>query len=124
MPKDDGARSLRWLDVLPCTGIVTEKIYRNRPGFRFDVVERTIDVAEFVAARTRPRAGTFAWPAAAGRNGFGSPPEGGYDVVSCFFRLENLPAAERAAMLAAIRGLDEAGRQGAARLRESIRSTT
>ena len=102
LPKDAGARSLSWLDVLPCTGIVTEKLYCDRPGFRFDVVERTIDVAEFVAARTRPRAGTFAWPATAGRNGFGAPPAASYDVVSCFYRLENLPSAERSELLAAI----------------------
>jgi nitroreductase/SAM-dependent methyltransferase len=97
-----GAKDLRWLDVLPCTGIVTEKLYRERPGFRFDVVERTRDVAEFVAARTRPRAGICAWPASAARDGFAKPAEGGYDVVSCLFRLENLPARERAEILGSI----------------------
>ncbi len=102
LPKDERARTLRWLDVLPCTGIVTEKLYRERPGFRFDVVERTRDVAEFVAARTRPRAGTFGWPPSPGANGSGAPENASYDVVSCFFRLENVPAAERTALLAAI----------------------
>jgi nitroreductase len=94
MPGEEAARKLRWLDVLPCTGIVTEKLYRERPGFRFDVVERTSEVAEFVAARTRPRAGTFAWPPTSAR-----PEDGRYDVVSCFFRLENLPARERTELL-------------------------
>jgi len=102
LPAAAEARSRAWLDVLPCTGIVTEKLYRERPAFRFDVVERTSEVAEFVSARTRPRAGAFAWPAAAARNGFASPGDAQYDVVSCFFRLENLPAAERGELLRAI----------------------
>jgi nitroreductase len=95
MPKEGEARGLRWLDVLPCTGIVTEKLYQERPGFLFDVVERTSEVAEFVAARTRPRAGIFAWPPVARANGFVKPEDGRYDLVSCLFRLENLPAGER-----------------------------
>jgi nitroreductase/2-polyprenyl-3-methyl-5-hydroxy-6-metoxy-1,4-benzoquinol methylase len=99
LSKEPQGQELRWLDVLPCTGIVTEKLYRERPGFRFDVVERSSELAEFVAARTRPRAGIFAWPASAARNGFAPPVDGRYDVVSCFFRLENLPAAERARLL-------------------------
>ncbi len=98
--KEAGASELRWLDVLPCTGIVTEKLYRERPGFHFDVAERTSEVAEFVSARTRPRAGIFAWPSSAARNGFAKPEDGRYDVVSCLFRLENLPARERAELLA------------------------
>jgi nitroreductase len=100
MPAAGASRSLRWLDVLPCTGIVTEKLYRDRPGFQFDVVERTPDVAEFVAARTRPRAGRFAWPPAARGSGFSAPGSASYDVVSCFYRLENLPPAERERALA------------------------
>ena len=101
LPAEGAERTLRWLDVLPCTGIVTEMLYRERPGFRFDVVERTSEVAEFVAARTRPRAGVYAWPQAAGAstssgaNGFVKPEDARYDVVSCFFRLENLPPAQR-----------------------------
>jgi len=99
LPKPGEVPQRRWLDVLPCTGIVTEKLYRERPGFGFAVVERTSEVAEFVAARTRPRAGVFAWPPAAGANGFAAPSAGLWDVVSCFFRLENLPAAERPRLL-------------------------
>ena len=90
-----GGGAGRWLDVLPCTGIVTEKLWRERPGFRFDVAERTREVAEFVAARTRPRAGTSGWPAGE----LAAPPAAAYDVVSCFFRLENLPAAARSELL-------------------------
>ena len=40
----------RWLDVLPCTGIVTEKLAKLRPGYRFDVVERTFTMPELAAA--------------------------------------------------------------------------
>jgi SAM-dependent methyltransferase len=90
----------RWLDVLPCTGIVTELLARRRPGFRFDVVERTPEVASFAAARTRPQAGTFAWPEAEGE--FRAPPEGVYDLASCFFRLEGLRAADRTRLIAAM----------------------
>jgi len=94
----DTEHAPRWLDVLPCTGIVTERLAKSRPGFRFDVVERTSEVADFVAARVRPRAATFGWPAASAQ--LESPPAGTYDVVSCLYRLENLRAAERAGLVA------------------------
>ncbi|MCY2959727.1 MAG: nitroreductase family protein [Planctomycetota bacterium] len=94
----DPERAPRWLDVLPCTGIVTERLAKLRPGYRFDVVERTSEVAEFVAQRVRPRATTYGWPGASAQ--LASPPEAAYDVVSCVYRLENLRAAERAALVA------------------------
>jgi nitroreductase/SAM-dependent methyltransferase len=100
LPEAGAARTLRWLDVLPCTGIVTEQLYRGRPGFAFDVVERTPEVAEFVAARTRPRAGMLAWPPAARADGFAAPRPASYDVVSCIYRMENLPAADRERLMA------------------------
>jgi nitroreductase/SAM-dependent methyltransferase len=122
LPGTGSARTLRWLDVLPCTGIVTEKLYRERPGYAFDVVERTPEVAEFVASRTRPRAGMRGYgsgddsttsPGGARRTRarpgevvessplplLPAPEAEGYDVVSCLFRLENLPAAEREALI-------------------------
>lgn len=89
----------RWLDVLPCTGIVTERLWTERPSFAFDIAERTRDVAEFVSARTRPRAGMLRWPREPADASFGSPANASYDVVSCFFRLENLPGAERKTLL-------------------------
>jgi SAM-dependent methyltransferase len=128
----------RWLDVLPCTGIVTERLWRERQGFVFDIVERTAEVAEFVSLRMRPHAGSFGWvgsapksapsgesrraeqsalPRASGRAEDSAPPLGpgraedsalpapadrSYDVVSCIFRLENLPPAERAQLVAAM----------------------
>ena len=95
-----GARPLRWLDVLPCTGIVTDRLARERPGYRFDVVERTHDVAAFAAGRTRPKAGTFGWPAAA--ENLPPPPADAYDVVSCLYRLEDLRAAERGELMGAL----------------------
>src|SRR5690349_14337545 len=33
-PPVSSARTLRWLDVLPCTGILTERLSRERPGFQ------------------------------------------------------------------------------------------
>ena len=97
-PAEGAQRTLRWLDVLPCTGILTERIARERPGFRFDVVERSGEVADFVAVRTRPRAGTFVWRA----DGDGGPAASGYDVVSCLYRLESARAEDRARLLAAL----------------------
>ncbi len=88
----------RWLDVLPCTGIVTAKVSLLRKGFRFDVAERSQEVAEFCAGRVSPRGAAFAWPEPSIE--FEAPPEGHYDVVSCFFRLEGLRESDRAALVA------------------------
>lgn len=97
-PPSNGAPPLRWLDVLPCTGIVTDQLARARRGFVFDVVERTPEVAAWVAARTRPRAGVHGWPDAS--PALPAPPDGAYDVVSCLYRLEDLRAADRARLVA------------------------
>jgi len=94
VPQASGAA--RWLDVLPCTGIVTERLARERPGYRFEIVERTREVAEFAAARTVPRAVEHVWKAA------DAPEAGAYALVSCLFRLENCAAAEREELLAAL----------------------
>ena len=57
-------------------------------------------VASFVAGRTRPRAECYGWP----RDGSDLPevPEGRFDVVSCFFRLEDLAQSDRSALLEAM----------------------
>ncbi len=86
----------KWLDVLPCTGILTERISRERRGYRFDVVERSADVGQFVAERTIPHAGAFEWPNAGATPH--EPPSGAYDVVSCLFRAENLAPRDRASL--------------------------
>jgi len=88
----------RWLDVLPCTGILTERMARERRGYRFDVVERTPDVAAFCAGRVKPSGGTLGWPLA--QDGLPAPENGAYDVVSCLFRLEDLRAEDRPRLLA------------------------
>ncbi|MEM7309065.1 MAG: nitroreductase family protein [Planctomycetota bacterium] len=92
----------RWLDVLPCTGLLTERMGRERKGYRFDVAERSPEVAEFVARRTRPPAGARAWPPPAAAEGFPLPDDGAYDVVTCLFRLEDLAPADRPELVAAI----------------------
>ncbi len=94
-----GTSQPHWLDVLPCTGIVTEKLWGDRPQFAFDIAERTREVAEFVSARTRPRAGMTCWPRESADPTFTPPREASYDVVSCLFRLENLPPKERESLL-------------------------
>lgn len=98
----DSAPKPRWLDVLPCTGIVTERLWTERPGFAFDIAERTREVAEFVAGRTRPKAGLYRAFEASSDVSLPLPPEAAYDVVSAFFRLENLPASERPALVASM----------------------
>jgi len=92
-----GVARPRWLDVLPCSGIVTAELARQRPGFAFDVVERTRDVAEFAGQRVVPHAALYGWPAATA--GLSAPPAEAYDVVSCFYRLENLAPSARAELV-------------------------
>ena len=87
----------RWLDVLPCTGIVTERLSARRRGWRFDIVERTPEVADFVAKRTRPRAGTRAWPDPAPE--LPAPEAGTYDIATLLFRLEDLAPEDRSRLL-------------------------
>ena len=87
-----------WLDVLPCTGLLTDKIGRMRGGYRYSIAERSTEVCEFVAARTRPRAEIHGWPASPGAPD--APPEGAFDFVSCFFRLEDLPKRQRLELVA------------------------
>ncbi|MGD2019327.1 MAG: nitroreductase family protein [Planctomycetota bacterium] len=88
----------RWLDVLPCTGIVTARLASLRKGFRFDVAERSPEVAEFCAGRVSPRGAALAWPETG--DGFEAPAPGTYDVVSCLFRLEGVRSEQRAALVA------------------------
>ena len=96
-PSEDGDLRARWLDVLPCTGIVTAKVASARKGFRFDVVERTAEVAEFCAGRVSPRGAALGWAESA--TDLEAPGEGSYDVVSCFFRLEGVRSDERARLV-------------------------
>lgn len=95
--REPGTEVMRWLDVLPCTGILTERISRERRGFQFSVCERTPEVATFVAARPRPKAEALAWPAPI--KAMATPRDGSYDVVSCLFRLEDLAKQDRAGLV-------------------------
>lgn len=100
--RDEVPDAKRWLDVLPCTGILTERMSRERRGYRFDAVERTQDVCDFVAERTSPRAGTHLWPVPEAAHGQGEPTPDVYDVVTCLFRVENLPPRDRPALFRAL----------------------
>ncbi len=97
--EDDG-QAQHWLDVLPCNGILTERLSRERKGYHFDIVERSPEVAAFVAKRTRPRANPFGWPESAQDEDFPAPEAGKYDVVSCLFRLEDIAPGDRSALIA------------------------
>ena len=103
--------ALRWLDVLPCNGILTERMSRQRKGFAFDIVERSPEVAAFVAKRTRPRAAGLAWPAAAAEPDFEFPKGETYDVVTCLFRLEDLAPSDRGELLQAMKAWLKPGGQ-------------
>jgi nitroreductase/SAM-dependent methyltransferase len=95
-----GDEPARWLDVLPCTGILSWRLNQLRPNHAFDVVERTPEVAAFVSERTRPKAGRYAWPAPLADEGFEPPPAGRYALVSCLYRLEDLAPADRPRLMA------------------------
>lgn len=102
----EGVERVRALDVLSCTGIVLEKMSKLRPGLAFDVVERSRGVAEFAGNRPRPKAAQLAWPSDGpsldADHPLPAPEAGGYDLITCLFRLEGLPASEREAALAAL----------------------
>jgi len=100
-PAANGAAP-RWLDVLPCTGILTERIARERPGYALTVVERSPEVAEFCAARVRPAGAIRAWPPEQESAGFTAPESGAYDLITCLYRLEGLAPAARPDLLAAM----------------------
>ena len=94
----EGEAHKRWLDVLPCTGIVTAKLSSTRKGFAFDVVERSPEVADFCANRVSPKGRSFGWPEAA--LNFPEPAPGTYDVITCIYRLEGLREEHRPELVA------------------------
>jgi SAM-dependent methyltransferase len=101
----DGAST--WLDVLPCTGILTARMGRERSGYAFEVLERTAEVARFVAGRLTGDVPTHLWPGAEGAG----PTDGSFDQITCLFRLEGMPPAERGELLSAMaRWLKPGGR--------------
>lgn len=95
---EDGQEPVgRWLDVFPCTGIVADKLASLRRGYKFDVVERSKEVADWCLARVRPRGSRFVWPP--GDTDSDAPQPEQYDVVTCLFRFEGLSGKEREALL-------------------------
>ncbi len=90
---------LRWLDVLPCTGLYTESFARDYPDADLGFVEMSEQVREFVRARS-PRSLEELEYSALFETEMAS-----YDVVTCMFRLESLPDAERRRLLARLREL-------------------
>ncbi len=98
---EPGAEPGRWLDVLPCTGILTERLSLQRPGFRFDAVERSPEVAAWCAGRAKPKGSPFVW-APEEPDHPDAPQAGSYDVISCLFRLEGLRRVDREALLLAM----------------------
>jgi nitroreductase len=97
-PAERGATIGRWLDVLPCTGIVTDLLAKLRPGFSFDVLERTPEVGDFVLGRVIERGGFRQWPHPGGP----ALESGVYRRASIVHRLEGLRTEQRAELLALV----------------------
>lgn len=89
---EKGQESPRWLDVLPCTGILTEALSKARRGYHFDVLERSPEVARWCADRTFPKGQALVWKQ-------NDPQPASYDVITCLYRLEGLTATERQDLL-------------------------
>ncbi len=94
---DKGETAPRWLEVLPCTGILTEALSKARRGYHFDVVERSAEVARWCADRAFPKGQALVW-----NDAEDGPETGAYDVITCFYRLEGLAATERQSLLKAM----------------------
>lgn len=96
LPQSEAATE-QWLDVLPCTGILSDRMARKRKGTEWSVVERSNDVAAWCARRIKPAASSYLWPATGTEP---TPAENQFDTLTCFFRLEGLRAAERSELMA------------------------
>jgi nitroreductase/SAM-dependent methyltransferase len=81
------------LDLLPCTGLYHEALAREFPEAELHFVELGQQVASFVQARL-PRPSTYHH-----YRGTIDLPDSSVDAVTCVFRLENLPPAERETLL-------------------------
>ncbi len=81
------------LDLLPCTGLYLEAIAHELPHAELHFIELGDQVASFVQARL-PRPATYHH-----YRGRIDLPDASIDAATCIFRLENLPPAERVALL-------------------------
>ncbi len=88
------AAAKRVLDLLPCTGLYLEAIAEDVPSAELHFIELGKQVAEFVQRRL-PRPAAFHE-----YKGALDLPDASVDAVTCTFRLENLPPAERQRLLA------------------------
>lgn len=87
----------QWLDVLPCTGILTDRLGRKNGRVEWSVLERSEEVASWCARRVKPPAEQYIL------NSPGqdlAPPEEHFDTLTCFFRMEGLRGAERRDLMA------------------------
>jgi nitroreductase/SAM-dependent methyltransferase len=82
------------LDLLPCTGLYLEAIAHELPRAELHFVELGKQVADFVQRRLPRPAAYHEYKGAV------DLPDGSVDAVTCAFRLENLPPAERGRLLA------------------------
>ena len=96
MPKEDDGAGKSWLDVMPCTGIILDRLARQRKGVNWSIVERSSEVAAWCAGRVKPTAEAFLWPSTDAKL---APPGEHFDTLTCFFRLEGLRSEERTELM-------------------------
>ena len=87
----------QWLEVLPLTGLYTEYIAHEYPDAELTFTEMSEQVLEFVRDRNPRELAVQMYP----DQFYGRQDR--YDVISCIFRLESLPRAERRKLLAELR---------------------
>jgi len=107
VPRSEDGVQATWLDVLPCTGILTARMARERPAYGYHVLERTAEVARFVSERVPGGAQTHLWPCTPENE----PTSASFDQITCLFRLEGMAEEERHELLSAMaRWLKPGGR--------------
>jgi len=112
-PGDDAPR---WLDVLPVHGLFTGEMSKRHRSHRWAVLELSADVAAFAAKRcpSYVAAVPLVWePEQSGgrepsrdahlARAAASLPEGAYHIMTCLYRLESLPPADRPRLLATLK---------------------
>lgn len=99
-PGDDAPR---WLDVLPLHGLFTGEMSKRHRSHRWATLELSHDVAQFAAKRcpSYVQAEPLVWQP--GQEA--SLPTGAFAVITCMYRLESLPSAERPRLLAVLKQL-------------------
>ena len=90
-----------WLDFMPFSGVLTEAVSQRWRTAACTACDLTLETAAFAANRAFTEGTALVWDPET--EGGGLPPES-FDTVTCLFRLEGLPVAERKRVLRDLRG--------------------